>query len=507
VDPSGAPDLGVFLPLYGLVTDTGTDLGDLADLARLTEGLAEQSPGPLAIALLPLLATRPDSPSPYSPVSRRFWNELHLDLTALPGGSDALADAGRAARIAARRADRHVDWAAVATDVHEVLDAVAAALGDRLDAETAGDDLLHRYARFRAGGDRCAERRHLAGQWAMRRQMAELTAALATRDQTLVLDLPVGAAADGFDVADDPEQFLEGWSVGAPPDPLFSGGQSWGLPPPLPAAGSADGHRLFAESLATLARHAGVVRVDHVMALQRLWWIPPGAPATDGVYVAYPTDELVAAMSVESHRHGAVIVGEDLGTVSRSVRNRMRRAGMLGMHEEQFAIDAMVDAVADGGLDDVPAEVVAGLNTHDMPTFGGFCHGSDVHDHAALGLHDAAGAEAALARRDAALAAYAAHLGTEPEARALLVAALRRLGGSPARIVSVALEDLWLEAEPQNVPGTSTERPNWTRRMAVPAGSVPTHPDVVAGLALLREARRRARCGQPAPSSPTGPAR
>ena len=465
-DAGAAPDLGVFLPLYALAGPTGTDLGDLADLERLGAGLAAIAPGPLAIALLPLLATRPESPSPYSPVSRRFWNELHLDLTALPGGPDALADAGRAARIATRRADRHVDWAAVAADVHGVLDAVVDALGDRLDAETAGDALLHRYARFRAAGDRRAERRHLAGQWAMRIQLDRATTALAAREQTLVLDLPVGAAGDGFDVGDNPDQFLAGWSVGAPPDPLFAGGQAWGFPPPLPSAAGADGHRLFAESLATLARFAGVVRIDHVMALQRLWWIPPGAPATEGVYVRYPTDELVAVVAIESHRHGAVIVGEDLGTVSASVRARMRRSGMLGMHEEQFAIDAAADA----GLTEIPAEVVAGLNTHDMPTFAGFCRGADVHDHADLGLHDRAGADAALARRGVAVAAYAALLGARPELRPLLAAALRRVGASAARVVSVSLEDLWLEPEPQNVPGTASERANWTRRLAVPAG-------------------------------------
>jgi 4-alpha-glucanotransferase len=226
------------------------------------------------------------------------------------------------------------------------------------------------------------------------------------------------------------------------------------------------------------------------MALQRLWWIPPGAPATDGVYVRYPTDELVAVVAIESHRHGAVIVGEDLGTVSATVRSRMRRCGMLGMHEEQFAIDA----APDHGLAPVPAPVVAGMNTHDMPTFAGFCQGTDIVDHAALGLYDDAGASAALARRADAIRTYADLLGVHTDPAPLLAAGLRRLGSSPARMVSVGLEDLWLEPEPQNVPGTSAERRNWTRRLALPAEAIPTDPRVVDGLAALRAARRLAPC-------------
>jgi 4-alpha-glucanotransferase len=229
-----------------------------------------------------------------------------------------------------------------------------------------------------------------------------------------------------------------------------------------------DGHRLFAECVANLARYAGVVRIDHVMGFQRLWWVPPGAPADAGVYVNYPAAELVAALAIESHRHRAVVVGEDLGTVAPAIRRHMRRSGMLGMYEEQFAIPA----AADGELPEIPRDVVAGLNTHDMPTFASFWSAQPV----------------------AIRSAYRARLGVAGEdSTAVLSGALARLGRSDARVVSISLEDLWLERDPQNVPGTDVEQPNWRRRMAVAAEDIASDERVQEGLAVVGRARRLGR--------------
>jgi 4-alpha-glucanotransferase len=492
-DPSTAPDLAVFLPLHGLASSSGHDLGDLGDLGRLAAELAPLAGRPLGLAVLPLLATSPERPSPYSPLSRRFWNELHLDLTRVPGGAAALADPDLLGRIEARRQARLVDWTAVAADVHRVLDAVADAVGPELDSQTAGDDLLAAYARFRGRGDQRAERRHRLGQWLMRQQLDELAAELAGRGQALVLDLPLGATGDGFDVASQPEAFVAGWSVGAPPDEFFPAGQIWGFPPPHPVTTRGDGHRLFAESVANRARYAGVVRIDHVMALQRLWWVPVGAPAGAGVYVHYPADELVAALAIESHRHRAVIVGEDLGTVPPAIGRHMRRRGLLGMYEEQFAIPG----AGRGELPDIPRDVVAGMNTHDMPTFAAFWSGDDIDDRVDLGLLDATDAERARRQRAAARSAYRARLGVAgDDPSAVLHAALARLGRSDARVVSVGLEDLWLERAPQNVPGTDAERPNWRRRMAVAAEDIAADGRVRAGLALVGAARAAGAAGR-----------
>jgi 4-alpha-glucanotransferase len=161
---------------------------------------------------------------------------------------------------------------------------------------------------------------------------------------------------------------------------------------------------------------------------------------------------------------------------------------MLGMYEEQFAIPAAVG----GELPDIARDVVAGLNTHDMPTFAAFWSGDDIDDRIDLGLLGTEDAEHVRQRRDAARSAYRSQLGVvEDDPLAVLHAALDRLGRSDARVVSISLEDLWLEREPQNVPGTDVERPNWRRRMAVPAEDIPSDERVRAGLSVVGRARAR----------------
>src|SRR5690606_15209325 len=179
--------------------------------------------------------------------------------------------------------------------------------------------------------------------------------------------------------------------AGAPPDALFTGGQNWGFPPMAPDALRASGYAYLIESIRHHLRRADMLRLDHVMSLQRLYGIPRGLPATDGVYVRYPLEEMVAVMTIESVRHLATIVGEDLGTVSREMRHAMHRHALQRMYVVQYE----VNPDADPPLNPVPRDVVASLNTHDMPPFAAFWAGLDIDDQRDLGLVDDEGERAA----------------------------------------------------------------------------------------------------------------
>jgi 4-alpha-glucanotransferase len=434
-------------------------------------------------------------------VSRRWWTELHLDPARLPGldesaGDRELLGSARVADAAAALASgRLVDHAAAARLVREVVDAVVADVGARPDGPTAqaiaafGRERpeLGRYARFRAmveqhglgdlspvsspppaDLDHAVVARHRYIQYAAEVQVAALAASFRSRGQVLALDLPLGANPDGFDVWSDPGNFARA-ATGAPPDALFRGGQNWGFPPPHPVQARARGHRELIHALRHHLRHTGLLRIDHLMSLERLWWIPDGCSATQGVYVRYPTEELMAILAIEATRAAAVVVGENLGTVTDEINATMERWSMLGMYELQYEPG---HAREHGVLRPPGPHTVASLNTHDMPTFAGWWSGHDIEGSVDLGLIDAEDEEQhradRVAEREALAAALAGDLGrpVPAEPADVLPAALEWLGAGPAAVVLAAVEDLWLEEEPQNVPGTHRERPNWRRRFA-----------------------------------------
>jgi len=233
-----------------------------------------------------------------------------------------------------------------------------------------------------------------------------------------------------------------------------------------------------------------VLRIDHVMQLHRLFWVPQGMAATEGAYVTYPADELYAVLSLESHRHRVTVVGENLGTVPPEVNDSMARHDILGMYVVQYEVQQSQ------GLREPPAQSVASLNTHDMPTFRAFWEARDVAIMEDLGFFDAERARSEKQGREALRGIVASGLPWEPERsdEATYDAVLRRcleyLAASPARIVLVNLEDLWRELEPQNVPGTHTERPNWRRKARLSFEEFSTRPEVVAVLRRVDELRR-----------------
>lgn len=519
---------GVFAPVYALRTERDWGVGDLTDLKSLMRWIGEL--GGSMVATLPLTAAfldEPFEPTPYSPASRLFWNELFIDPERAPE-LERSAEARRrweAARgeIAALRRRRLVEYRRAMAVKRSVLEPMAeAALARRsrrraeLESFVEGRPEVRTYARFRAAGERFrrpwtdwpapqrdgrigdrdvdprAVRYHVYVQWVMEEQLAAVANGAGSGGPDLYLDLPLGVNPAGFDVWRDPSAFARGVSVGAPPDEFAPGGQDWGFPPLRPDAMRADGYRYFRACLALLLRHAGVLRIDHVMALHRLFWVPEGMEPSEGLYVAYRPEELYAVLLLEAHRHDAAVVGEDLGTVPRAVRRTMDRHRVARTYVVQT--EARPDRRS--ALPPVPPGASATLATHDMPTFRSFWAGTDVDRRESEGVVGRSDARRERRRRAgvrrAVLEELRRHgrLTTEdPDAAEVLTALLAELAASPAGTVVPSLEDLWLEPESQNAPGTA-DPASWRRKTRYPLERARSMPGVVGTLRSVARLRR-----------------
>jgi 4-alpha-glucanotransferase len=325
---------------------------------------------------------------------------------------------------------------------------------------------------------------HRYVQWLMDEQLGSLHAEAVQRGAALGLDLPLGCHPAGYDVWRQREGFALEASTGAPPDAFFSEGQDWGFPPPHPERIREDGYRYLRECLRHVLSRAGVVRVDHIMAFHRLYWIPRGLDPRSGVYVRFRPDEAYAVLLLEAHRAGATVVGEDLGTVPATVRRTMDRHGI----GRSFVLQTEINA--GDGVGPPPAGSAASLNTHDMPTFATFRRSGDIDLRVQRGWLDPGAAAAERGRRKERLRRVAASLPRVPGG--LAARALAAMARSDARLVVVGLEDLWGETEPQNVPGT-TDVANWRRRTRYPIERFRSVPRVVKVLAAVARGRRSAR--------------
>jgi 4-alpha-glucanotransferase len=514
---------GVFAPLYALRVEDDWGVGSFSELAAF-RGWIDDLGGSVA-ATLPLFAQFLDEPmvepSPYSPASRLFWNETYIDVGRAPGldaceeAREALDDPSFGEQIARLRKNELTDHPAVAAAKRRVLDPLAqqAFRGTPPNGltEFAANPRTADYARFRAeverrgawwgawprterGGslsgsalDDDRARYHLFVQWVASQQLSE-AAGHAGAAGGLMLDLPIGVNGAGYDVWRERDSFVPEVAAGAPPDAFWSQGQDWGAPPPHPHGAREAGYRYHDEVFRTLFRYAAVARIDHVIGLHRLYWVPRGASPKDGVYVRYRAQEWYALLSIAADETGAVVVGEDLGTVPGYVRPAMKAHGLLRTYVAQRE-------AGNAGLPEPPAESVAALNTHDMPTWAGFWRGTDVPLREELGLIDHSQAELILEARRGVRGALPASLpglladpdGEDP--RASLEASLERLAASPAAIVMASLGDLLLEADPQNVPGTGPERLNWRRRYPWTLEEIQRRPDIASTLARIHRAR------------------
>ena len=477
-------------------------IGDLADLRTLGEWSASAGAGFMAVG--PLGAPNPGpvpEPSPYYPSTRRFGSPLHVRIEEVPG-ADRLG-AGLAALAAEGRAlneERRIDRARVAALKLAALERIWAAAADRtaFDAWRAQrGPALQRWAtfvvlteRFGAGWHRwpepfrnpdgpavaraAADQAERVGfhawvQWCFDRQLEEASAPLSR-----LADMPVGVDPGGFDAWDWQGQLAMQASVGAPPDRFNAAGQNWGLPPFVPHRLREAWYRPFIDTIHAQLRHAGGLRIDHVLGLFRLWWIPSGADPSRGAYVHSFTDELLEIVALESQRASAIVVGEDLGTVPAGVREELRRRRLLSTRLALF--ERMEPA-------SYPRQAFAGITTHDLPTVRGAWTGSDLEDQAASGLRPDADGLAVLRSRLRKAAGVAADAPVDEVVERLH----RRLGASPSMLVVATLEDALGVAERPNIPGTvPPQRDNWSLALPVPVEELAERPDVRSVVDALR---------------------
>ncbi len=544
---------GLSIQLYTLRSQRNWGIGDFADLKDLIRQAAPT--GCNIIGLNPLHALRPADAahiSPYSPSHREFINLLYIAVTDAPEFA-ACAEArqwlaAHRQQIATARATGNVEYLAVARLKFPVL--------RLLYAEFARTHLAHQTPRARQYLAFVAERsealqlhalydaldqyfstqpgRHWGWrswpaeyhdphnaavrefavkharqieyfmylQWLAFTQLDE--AQQLARDCGMALglygDVAVGVDPNGSEVWGNRSLYVDGVGVGAPPDPLALKGQDWGIPPQHPAQLTAQAYRPFISMLRASMRSAGALRIDHVMTLCRLWWVPRGFEATEGVYVHYPLDGLMKLVALESVRNQCLVIGEDLGTVPDAMRHAMERFGLY--HYKVLFFEKTRDGQFVEPHDYVP-RALAVVTTHDLPPFKSWWLGEDIAlrerlrqypDRATLELvqqereHDRHLLMQALVR--AGLWWWQQHEPLPQYSLALMRAAYLYAALSPSALLVVQPEDLQGMTDPVNVPGTSTEHPNWQRKLSEDLAETLSKPDVQEVMRALNRARR-----------------
>jgi 4-alpha-glucanotransferase len=468
--------------LYAARSASSWGIGDLADLGSLRRW--SERLGARALLINPLHAPRPILPqeaSPYFASSRRFRSPLYIAVEHVPG-----ARGHRDVAMIARQARALDDTAVIDRDrvyalkMHALARLWEAFRGDRrFDAycDAGGDDLLH-YAAFCVLSDRYpepwtswpdqyrhprlpdvrrlidADRRridfHRWLQWLLDMQLRSAAGNGLRGDGgvAVIHDLAIGFAPEGADAWEWQDLLAPGMTVGAPPDEYLLDGQNWGLPPLNPHRLRAAGYAPLRATLRALMRSGHGVRIDHVMGLFRLWWVPRDGSAADGVYVRFPSRETLDILALESSRAGAFVVGEDLGTVESGVRAEMRRRALLSYRVAWFESRPPRT---------YPPHSVAAMSTHDLPTAAGVWSGADVAELQALGLPVNVRAEARLWRRLQRLT------GASNGARVdeVIVRAYAELTTAPSTLTLATLDDATAARRRPNIPG-ATSRPNWS---------------------------------------------
>ncbi len=517
---------GMAVQLYTLRSERNWGIGDFTDLAEFAAAAAGL--GADFVGLNPLHALFPADPemaSPYSPSSRKFINVLYIDPEKVPcfdkcaHAVNLVADPAFKAKTAALRETAGVDYTGVTQSKMAVLEAVHAGFhsqATKAELDAYGEfvarhgEALQDFALFHAMQARAAAAPPGQGAWpadyagpaspeaqAFTREhpgevefhawlqwvAAEQLAATekAARDAGMSLgiyrDLAVGVSGGGAEAWSDPDLYTAGASVGAPPDPLALQGQDWGIPPMLPDVLRERAYQPIAELFSSNMGRGGALRIDHVMVLFRLWWVPAGQPSSAGSYVYYRLDDLFAILALESHRRQCLVIGEDLGTVPEEIRKAMPDYGVWSYRVFYF------EHAPDGRCrapEDYPPEALVTISTHDLPPLTSYWTQSDIDLREQLelypeeGMADGARAERqrdlqrildALAERELISAErrdLAAHPDLDPE---LLSALIRYLGQARAGVAAVQLED-WIGLDtPVNVPGTGDEYANWRRKL------------------------------------------
>ncbi|WP_329385494.1 4-alpha-glucanotransferase [Streptomyces sp. NBC_01351] len=509
---------GLLVQLYSLLSERSWGMGDLGDLAELARW-AGRTHGAGFIQVNPLHAAvpgTPTDPSPYRPSSRRFPDPVHLRIEDVPEYADC-PDREALAELAARGGElrRQVLEKGALIDRDAVWELKRAAL-ELLYAVPRTPEREADYQVFRAeqgppldvhafwcagrAGEDPKERADFH-RWLLWLTDGQLAAAQRVAREAgmavgIVHDLAVGVHPQGSDVFGSP-CYAGHISVGAPPDAFNARGQDWGLPPWRPDRLAATGYAPFRSLLRSVFRYAGALRIDHVMGLFRLWWIPEGAEPAEGTYVSYDGEAMLAILVLEAHRAGALVIGEDLGTVEPRVRRALARRGVLGTSVLWFERDW------DGGgkplaPGDWRADCLATVTTHDLPPTAAKLAGAHVELRDRLGLLTRP-VEAERTEDAADTAEWLellAGLGLDTEGEEAAVRALYAfLLRTPARLVGVWLPDAVGDRRPQNLPGTWDQYPNWRLPVADADGRPLTLEELAAAPranALLRALRKGA---------------
>lgn len=526
----GAAPWGLAVQIASLRRAGDGGIGDFGGVAAFAGAAARH--GAAALAVSPahaLFAADPAKYGPYAPSTRLMLNALLADpeaaLGTLPEGPpDAgapLIDWPAAAR---RKRDRlrtlfanaadHPGFVAFRNEAGQALEQHARF--EALHAQFYGADPARWHWRdwpegFRtpdgAGVAQFAREQpgevafHAFCQWIAdeSRGAAQRAARDAGMPIGLIADLAVGTDGGGSHAWSRQAEILPGLTVGAPPDVFSPLGQDWGLTAFSPLAMAAGGFAAFLEMLRAGLRHAGGIRVDHAMGLQRLWVVPQGAGPAEGAYLHYPVEDLVRLLALEAQRHRALVIGEDLGTLPEGFHDRMARAGILGMRVMWF------EQQQDGAFRPPRAwsrEAVAMTTTHDLPTVRGWWEGRDIAWRERLGLFpnaEVARQEQARRTREReglwqAMRDSGAAQGEAPpadDAAPVVEAAPAHLGAAACALAILPAEDVLGEAEQPNLPGTIDTYPNWCRRLPGSAAMLLDAPEAAQRLAALAAARRR----------------
>lgn len=506
---------GLATQLYSVRSKGSWGFGDLADLTDLAVWAGARH-GADYVLVNPLHAaspTKPMEPSPYLPTSRRFVSPLYLRVEAIPEFSrvakpDRVHARRKAVQTKAGKSDvidRDGVWAAKRKALNVVY-RVRRSAGRQLAFEafkeregTALDDFaIWCTLAEKHGGDwrrwpeglrhpaspevaAFAERHsrtvdfHRWVQWQLDDQLAlaQSQAVRAGMALGVMHDLAVGVHPCGADAWSLQEVLALGVTAGAPPDEFNQLGQDWSQPPWRPDRLEELGYQPFRALIAAILRHAGGVRIDHVIGLFRLWWIPEGAPPTQGTYVRYNHDAMIGIVALEAHRAGAVVVGEDLGTVQPWVRDYLRDRGVLGTSILWFEIDPHLRGPL--AAEHWRELCLSSVTTHDLPPTPGYLDGEHVRLRGELGLLTRP-AEQELADDRAQQEAWLAELrrvgllGAEADEEDVTVALYRYLGRTRSRLLALSLADAVGEHRTQNQPGTTNEYPNWRVPLGGPDG-------------------------------------
>ncbi|SPJ34312.1 4-alpha-glucanotransferase [Kushneria phyllosphaerae] len=499
---------GLGVQLYGLRRRGDGGIGDCEALGRLAERAGRA--GLDALAISPVHALFPHQPerfSPYSPSTRLAFNPLYsaLNNTADDTDASALVDYEAVSRMRWQALER--DFAALSEADRQALNAFRRESGETLEnhcrfeaiSEALGpmhtwpsdmqDAKSEAVASFsQAHGERVTFYAFAQWQVALELAFVQQRAIDAGQRIGLIADIAVGVDPHGSQAWSRPEEMLGKLRIGSPPDDFNANGQEWGVTGFSPQGLIEYGFDGFIATLRACLHGAGGLRIDHIMGLSRLWLIPEGASPTEGAYVRYPERSLLRLIALESWRHRAVIIGEDLGTVEPEFRERLDQSGILGMGVLWFEREETEFTPAS----DYPARAVAMTSTHDLPTVAGWRLGRDLDwriELDMLGEDETPEQQREVRKHD--IVALAETFGIKPDADCdtWLEAAARHIGATPSPLVLLQLEDLLGLEEQPNLPGTLDEHPNWRRRLPLTVDEMFETSDVMARLRAMTTAR------------------